>query len=92
MDNIGIGIGFGALVVHAGQELAEQEVEISPTGADPTAHREHDVVHARRIRRRTAYPAVFAGVASGDYAGWQRDGFPHAVVTIRGREVTEQHR
>ncbi|MFL6123585.1 hypothetical protein [Actinophytocola sp.] len=84
-----IGEGTGALVIHAGPELAEQEIEISPTTADPDAHREHNVVHARRDRDRTAYMAVFPSVAAGDYTVWHRDGSPHAVVTIRGGEVTE---
>jgi len=93
MDSLILDIGgdIGALVIHAGPELAEQEIEISPADADPAAHREHNVVHARRDRHRTAYTAVFPSVASGDYTVWQRDGSPHAVVTIRGGEVTEHH-
>lgn len=92
-DSLVLDIGghIGALVIHAGPELAEQEIEISPTTADPGAHREHNVVHARRGRDRTAYTAVFPSVAAGDYTVWRRDGAPHAVVTIRGGAVTEHH-
>ena len=93
MDSLVLDIGgeIGALVVHTGSDLAEQEIEISPTTADPDAHREHNVVHARRDRDRTAYTAVFPSVSAGDYTVWRRDGVPHAVVTIRGGEVTEHH-
>ncbi len=92
MDSLVLDIGgsVGALVIHAGPELAEQEIEISPA-ADRAAKREHNVVHARRDRYRTAYTAVFPSVAEGDYTVWHRDGSPHAVVTIHGGEVTEHH-
>jgi hypothetical protein len=91
MDSLVLDIGgaVGALVIHAGAELAEQEIEISPVRR-PTP-REHNVVHARRDRYRTAYTAVFPAVPEGDYTVWRRDGAPHAVVTIRGGEVTEHH-
>lgn len=91
MDSLVLDIGgtVGALVIHAGAELAEQEIEISP--ADRVTPREHNVVHARSDRYRTAYTAVFPAVEAGDYTVWHRDGSPHAVVTIRGGEVTEHH-
>lgn len=91
MDSLVLDIGgtVGALVIHAGAELAEQEIEISPT--DQPTRREHNVVHARQDRYRTAYTAVFPAVAEGDYTVWQHDGSPHAMVTIRGGEVTEHH-
>lgn len=93
MDSLVLDIGgdVGALVIHAGPELAEREIEISPADADTDAHREHNVVHARRDRYRTAYTAVFPSVHAGDYTVWAHDGSPHAVVTIRGGEVTEHH-
>lgn len=91
MDSLVLDIGgtVGALVIHAGAELAEQEIEISPAGRP--AAREHNVVHARQDRYRTAYTAVFPAVSEGDYTVWRRDGSPHAMVTIRGGEVTEHH-
>jgi hypothetical protein len=91
MDSLVLDIGgtIGALVIHAGPELSEQEIEISP--ADRDIPREHNVVHARRDRYRTAYTAVFPSVPEGDYTVWRRDGSPHAVVSIRGGEVTEHH-
>jgi hypothetical protein len=92
MDSLVLDIGgsVGALVIHAGPELAEQEIEISP-GAATDAPREHNVVHARRDRYRTEYTAVFPSVEAGDYTVWHRDGSAHAVITITGGEVTEHH-
>jgi fatty acid/phospholipid biosynthesis enzyme len=91
MDSLVLDIGgtVGALVIHAGPELAEQEIEISPTGSD--VHREHNVVHARRDGHRTSYTAVFPSVPAGRYTVWSSDGNPGAVVTIQGGEVTEHH-
>jgi hypothetical protein len=93
MDSLVLDIGgeIGALVIHTGPELAEQEIEISPTTAEEGVHREHNVVHARRDRHRIAYTAVFPSVVAGDYTVWHRDGSPHAVVTVRGGAVTEHH-
>lgn len=91
MDSLVLDIGgtVGALVIHAGPELSEQEIEISPAGRE--APREHNVVHARHDRYRTAYTAVFPSVPEGEYTVWDRDGSASAVVTIRGGEVTEHH-
>lgn len=92
MDSLVLDIGgrVGALVIHTGPELAEQEIEISP-GVAADAPREHNVVHARRDRHRTEYLAVFPSVAAGDYTVWHHDGAANAVVTIAGGEVTEHH-
>jgi hypothetical protein len=92
MDSLVLDIGgdVGALVIHAGPELAEWEIEISPA-ADPDAKREHNVVHARTDRYRTAYTAVFPSVPAGDYTVWRLDGLPDTVITVRGGEVTEHH-
>lgn len=92
MDSLVLDIGgdVGALVIHAGPELAEREIEISPA-ADRHAKREHNVVHARNDRHRTAYTAVFPSVTAGDYTVWRLDGSPDTVVTVRGGEVTEHH-
>lgn len=90
MDSLVLDIGgsVGALVIHAGPELAEEEIEISP-GTATDAPREHNVVHARRDRDRTEYLAVFPSVQAGDYTVWHHDGSASAVVTINGGEVTE---
>jgi hypothetical protein len=92
MDSLVLDIGgsVGALVIHAGPELAEQEIEISP-GVRTDAPREHNVVHPRQDRYRTEYTAVFPSVPAGDYTVWHHDGSPHAVITIHGGEVTEHH-
>lgn len=90
MDSLVLDIGgdIGALLIHAGADLDEREIEISP-GADLDAPRSHNQVHARRNHDLTAYTAVFPSVPAGDYTVWHHDGTPHAKITIRGGEVTE---
>jgi hypothetical protein len=91
MDSLVLDIGgdIGALLVTAGPELAEEEIEISP-GLDPTAKRSHNVVHARRDRGiALAYSAVFPSVPAGEYTVWRSDGSPHAVITVHGGQVTQ---
>ena len=91
MDSLVLDIGgtVGALVITTGPELAEEEIEISP-GLDPTTHREHNVVHARRDRDVVmAYAAVFPAVQAGEYTVWNLDGSPHAVITVHGGQVTQ---
>ncbi|HEX6355196.1 hypothetical protein [Actinophytocola sp.] len=92
MDSLVLDIGgeIGALVIHTGPTLAEREIEISPA-TDRNAKREHNVVHPRTDRHRTAYTAVFPSVPAGDYTVWAPDGTPDTVITIRGGEVTEHH-
>jgi hypothetical protein len=90
MDTLVLDIGgeVGALVIHAGPELAEQEIEISP-GSDPATPRSHNVVHARTNRHLVAYTAVFPQVPAGDYTVWRHDDTPHGMVTIHGGQVTQ---
>jgi hypothetical protein len=90
MDTLVLDIGgdIGALVIVAGADLAEQEIEISP-GNDALTPRSHNVVHARRGGDRVAYTAVFPSVPAGEYTVWHRDGSPHATVTIHGGQVTQ---
>jgi len=83
-----IGGDVGALVLVAGSELAEREIEISP-GTDPRTPRSHNVVHARQGIDGVAYTAVFPAVTAGDYTIWHHDGTPRATVTIHGGQVTE---
>jgi hypothetical protein len=91
MDSLVLDIGgnIGALLVTAGPELADEEIEISP-GVDPTAQRSHNVVHARHNGRVVvAYSAVFPSVPAGEYTVWHRNGSPHAVITVHGGQVTQ---
>ncbi|HEY7597532.1 MAG TPA: hypothetical protein VH969_30585 [Actinophytocola sp.] len=96
MDTLVLDIGgdVGALVLVAGPELAEQEIEISAgrhTSIDAATPRSHNVVHARHGGGRVAYTAVFPSVPAGDYTVWRPDGSAHATVTIHGGRVTEHH-
>lgn len=90
MDTLVLDIGadVGALVIIAGPELAEQEIEISP-GADAATPRSHNVVHARRGTGQVAHTAVFPSVPAGEYTVWHRDGSAYATITIDGGQVTE---
>lgn len=92
MDTLVLDIGgdVGALVLVAGPDLAEQEIEISP-GTDAATPRSHNVVHARQGAGEVAYTAVFPSVPAGGYTVWHRDGTPHAMVTVNGGQVTEHH-
>jgi hypothetical protein len=90
MDSLVLDIGgdVGALVLVAGPDLAEQEIEISP-GTDPATPRSHNVVHARHWPGGTAHTAVFPSVRAGDYTVWRDDGRPYATVTVHGGRVTQ---
>ena len=90
MDTLVLDIGgdIGALVLVAGPDLAEQEIEISP-GTDAATPRRHNVVHARRGPGGVAHTAVFPSVPAGDYTVWRGDGRPYATVTIHGGQVTQ---
>jgi hypothetical protein len=90
MDSLVLDIGgdVGALVLVAGPDLAEQEIEISP-GTDPATPRSHNVVHARHWPGGVGHTAVFPSVAAGDYTVWRGDGTPYATVTIQGGQVTQ---
>ena len=92
MDSLVLDIGadIGALIIHAGPDLSEIEIEIS-AGPDPATPRSHNVVHARRGRHGTAYSAVFPSVLAGDYTIWRPNGGPKANVTVHGGQITEHH-
>jgi hypothetical protein len=83
-----IGGDIGALIIHAGPDLSETEIEISP-GSDPTTKRSHNVVHARQNRQRTGYTAVFPSVPAGEYTIWRPEGGAKARVTVHGGQITE---
>ncbi|HEX4703546.1 MAG TPA: hypothetical protein VH352_15570 [Pseudonocardiaceae bacterium] len=86
-----IGGDIGALVIHAGSDLLETQIEISPA-ASPGGKRTHNVVHARRNPHGVRYSAVFPDVPAGDYVIWRNATTPDATVTVRGGQVTEHHR
>ena len=87
---VDIGADMGALVINTGQELAREEIEISPH--DPGARRVHVAVRERRARTGAPrYAAVFPSLRAGDYTVWRHKGAdePITTVTITGGSVTE---
>ena len=86
-----VGAGTGALVLHTPAGLGGQEIEISPAGGGPAAHRTHSLVRQRNTSAGTSYAAVYPGVAAGDYILWRDDATPAAVITINGGQVTSCH-
>jgi len=86
-----IGGDLGALVIHAGRDWAETEIEISPGPPDPATPRSHNVVHARQNRHGTQYSAVFPQLSAGTYTIWRDTMTADRVITIHGGHVTEYH-
>jgi hypothetical protein len=84
-----IGGDIGALTIHTGPDRDETEIEISPVGADPAAHRTHNVVHVRQVGARTFHAAVFPSVPAGEYTVWRDADTAAGAVTIHGGQVTE---
>jgi hypothetical protein len=84
---VDVGLGFGALVVYAPEEMQGQEVEVSPKGEDTKR------VHADFLRRRTALgrlcAAVFGSLPEGDYRLWHGTGRSPTEVQIVGGEIAE---
>jgi hypothetical protein len=91
-DSLVLDIGghIGALVIHAGPDHVDTEIEISPAG-QPAAKRTHNVVHARHSRTGVRHSAVFPDVPAGDYVVWRDATTPDGTITVRGGEVTEHH-
>jgi hypothetical protein len=84
---IDIGPGVGALVVHAPQSLAGQELEISVTGS--ATRTTHTVVRERRVGGRRTFAALFPALPVGDYVIWS-GGQPVADrVSVASGEVTQ---
>ena len=90
MDSLILDIGgdIGAVIIHAGREMSETEIEISP-GSDPATKRSHNVVHARQGQLGTGYTAVFPSVPAGEYTIWRPEGGAKAAVTVHGGQITE---
>jgi len=61
-----IGSGVGALIVYTGPDLAEAEIDVTPSM--PQGTNTHAVVHARRVPGRRLHAALFPALAPGVYA------------------------
>jgi hypothetical protein len=84
-----IGGATGALVVYADERFDGREIEISPVGASPSAHRTHNVIRARRGTAEPVFAAVFPDIPTGDYRVFPVDGSEPCVVQVAGGEVAE---
>jgi hypothetical protein len=87
-DNLLLDIGAdtGALIIHAGPERDQDEIEISPAGT--SGARTHNVVRARRTPAGTQYAAVFPALPAGDYVVWRDTITAAGLATITGGRVT----
>ena len=82
-----IGAHVGALVVHAPAELAGEEIEIRPRGADWAGV--HTAVRARRVHGAVMHAGLFDHLAAGLYdlrlrplCDGERDASRRATVTV----------
>ena len=82
-----IGGEIGALIVYAGQDVIDLQVEISPTGADD--ERTHQHILERPIGPRTVYAAVFDRLTAGSYTLWTHGESRQRDVCIDGGRVAE---
>lgn len=82
-----IGEEYGALIVHADEDMHGVEVEISP--ADDDERRSHKEILERIIDGRPAFTAVFDQLSAGTYTLWT-NGVAHSRgVHVREGEVAE---
>ncbi len=81
-----IGAGTGALVIRAGADRDQAEVEISP--ADGSQGRSHNVVRPRSTMGGPVYAAVFPALPEGTYDVWRDQSAKAGTVTIHGGQVT----
>lgn len=81
---------LGALVVHAGVELQDVEIEISRTEM-PATLRLRTPVLARLNRHGAQHSAVFHAVPAGRYVVWRDATTPHGVALVAGGAVTDYH-
>jgi len=88
-DSLVLDIGghIGALVIHAGPDHVETEIEISPAGHG--SERVHTYVLRRRPARGFMYAAVFGSLAEGEYQLWHESQPSPVTVEIEGGQVTE---
>jgi hypothetical protein len=82
-----IGAGVGALLAHAAQDLAGDELEVS--AADGATARIHTLVRERWVGGRRSFAALFPALPAGKYTLWCGDLRVAGPVTIVGGEVTE---
>jgi len=87
VDNLLLDIGAdtGALIIRAGQDRDQDEIEISPAGTNGA--RVHNVVRARHAASGTRYAAVFPALQAGDYVVWRDSATEAGTVTITGGHV-----
>jgi len=82
-----VGGDVGALVLLAGPELDQTEIEISAVGRARTG--QHVAVHPRRLGDQVVHAAVYPALAGGSYELWDATGRPALTVRIEGGQVTE---
>ena len=80
-----IGAGTGALIIRAGADRDQAEVEISPAGGGQA--RTHNVVRPRRTAGGLVYAAVFPALAAGTYDVWRDESAQAGTVTVHGGQV-----
>ena len=82
-----VGGDVGALVLLAGPELDQAEIEISAVGQARTG--QHVAVHPRRLGDRVVHAAVYPALVGGSYELWDPSGRSALTVRIEGGQVTE---
>jgi hypothetical protein len=82
-----IGGEVGALIVYAGREALDLQIEISPEGDD--ARRAHQHVLERPLGGRTVYAAVFDRLTEGTYTLWTHGAPRDRRVRVTGGGVAE---
>jgi len=82
-----VGGDVGALVLLAGPELDQAEIEISAVGQARTG--KHVAVHPRRLGDRVVHAAVYPALVGGSYELWDPSGRSALTVRIEGGQVTE---
>jgi hypothetical protein len=82
-----IGDDVGALIVHCHRDMHGLEIEVSPAGQDEV--RSHKQVLERSIGDRSAFTAVFDGLATGRYTLWVNDEPRARNVRVDGGVIAE---
>ena len=84
-----VGGDVGALVLLAGPELDQAEIEISAVGQARTG--QHVAVHPRRVGNRVVHAAVYPALVGGSYELWDAAGQAALTVRIEGGRITQAH-
>ena len=82
-----VGGDVGALVLIAGAELDQAEIEISAVGQPRTG--QHVAVHPRQVGGRVVHAAVYPDLTRGVYELWDSAGRAALTVRIEGGQVTQ---